>query len=154
MNKQTNTTQRFMRAVVLVASLLLVSTAAAYGQGVASTPHYRVYIGLRALQYVKGQKTPLDSEGAAQSGSGHLLTAAIFRRSDGKRVNKATVTVIVIPDHEAQSVHKSMFPVDIQGDVTFEAVLALSPGNYTIRISVKGPHDVQRETATFNQGVS
>lgn len=154
MSRSTYKYQNITRGLVLVISLLFLGTFPAYAQGVAHTRHYRVYLGLRALQNAGGQQQPFDTEGAAQSGIGRLITAAIFRRSDGKRINKASVTVIVIPNDGTQSVHKAMRPVNIGGDVTFEALVALSPGDYTIRIAIKGPKDVRQEIATFQQGVS
>ena len=154
MSGSANKYRAITRGLVLATSLLFLDTITAYAQGTAHTRHYRVYLGLRSLQNAGEQQQPFNTEGAAQSGIGRLITAAIFRRSNGKRINKASVTVIVIPNDGTQSVHKTMHPVSIGGDVTFEAVVALSPGTYTIRIAIKGPEDVRQEIATFQQGVS
>lgn len=150
------------RITTFVLSLLACASFAVYAQELArtaNTAHYHVHLGMMAFSNLHGKypinqgAQPPHTGGAVESGMGQHLTAAIFRRDNGKLVKNASVTVSVSQAESGQSAHNVMRPIDIDGYVSFETVMAMPPGHYTIRISIKGPKDVRPEVATFKEAI-
>lgn len=144
--------------LILLSCIPLTVYAAGFTR-TANTRHYHVHLGMMAFNDFHGQypinqgAQPPHTGGAVESGQGQHLTAAIFRRDNGKLVKNASVYVSISQSESGQSAHSTMRPIDINGYVSFETVMAMPPGHYTIRISIKGPKDVRPEVATFEEAV-
>jgi len=162
-----------VRTSLLTIGVLLCLPAAATaapgpGPGVVHTPHYRVTLGIMPVNQLAGtaalraldrgyarrhDSAPISSSVAVQSGSGEVLSAAVYTRRDGRQLHHLQLTATVRPSHSWQGTRQAMYPVRINGHVTYETLVPMPPGSYTVRLGIANPAKGGHEIATFSRSI-
>lgn len=152
-----------------LACIPLAAAASSSHSSVAKTVHYRVMMGVVPISDLQGTETltaieqgyarthesqTLSNDAAVQTGLARVLTAAVFSRRNGKRLRDVSMTAIVSRNNGEQVNQQFMFPIRVNGRTTYEAVVSMPPGQYTIDLSISRPAQGQREVAAFSRMIS
>ena len=151
-----------------LAGLPLVA-AAQSSYSVADTVHYRVTMGVVPYGDLQGTETlkaisegyarthdsqSLSNDAAVQLGLARVITAAVFDRHDGRRLGDVSLTAIVSRNEGEQVTQQFMYPIRVNGHTTYETVVSMPPGAYTIDLSISRPDQGEREVAAFSRTIS
>lgn len=137
--------------------------------GITYTPHYRVALGVAPIQSLAGTPTlqvlnqsyaryhgarTLADSAAVESGNGQVITAAVYTRADGRQLHHLQVMATVTPASSwSQGTRQSMYPLDINGYVTYDTVVPMAQGTYTVRLAISDPSEGRHEVATFRRSI-